>query len=811
MGDGITTDVDAPVDIAVLDNDHDPDGDPLNIAEVSPPARGSVSPIGTAPGIVKGLTSGGLRYHPTSGFTGTETFTYTAGDGVGGFTTATVTVTVEISNDPDDPDDPSTTPTDDNQAPVATADTVTGAVGVPEIIQVLANDHDPDGNLLRVVRASVPTSGAVVINADNTLTYTSAPDSIGPITFSYTVADDQGGTATAVVTVNLTNVFDPPTGRKVINPENLPELEWRMVWINAGNVLANPVRVTDTLPDGTSFIPGSLTCEARGESRVDRCLYEVETDQIVYEGVVGPDPGAATETEALHEVVLTFRVLTPLGFFGPVANQAEANWDGNGNGVLDDELASGQVAVRTDDPTTLVAGDPTLTTLPALPGACLFQFRSVSAADQSPDYEDVGDPAEGGATRQVSADIAGLTTPQAGQVVAGDAVAVAAIQGAGPISTVSAPVRVTVANAVQPTQPDIVESENLKSERVPAEQEHVIVTSSGVLLAIPADALPQAEEVVIEPIDPIDIPGALPGALVAGLWQVSIGSGLDQFSTAATLRAPYADADQDGRVDATNPVIAEPMLTLWRYDDGQASWVLLPTAVVISEANVIVVQTAQAGLFGVFQAADGQVGGLGTVADDVQLALAQGEAAGELINPGWQDIDLAVASPFVAAWNTALVPDGDYELRAICAADASVVASFQTSSGQTSSGQTSSGQTSSGQSVEGGSSACFIATAAYGSPLQAQVQVLRDFRDGYLMTHAIGRWAIAHYYRLSPPLATAMRQHNGLRTTVRLGLTPVVWGTSWLMRGAPGAGLILLAGLVTGWYLVRRRAQYVGR
>jgi hypothetical protein len=63
--------------------------------------------------------------------------------------------------------------------------------------------------------------------------------------------------------------------------------------------------------------------------------------------------------------------------------------------------------------------------------------------------------------------------------------------------------------------------------------------------------------------------------------------------------------------------------------------------------------------------------------------------------------------------------------------------------------------------------ACFIATAVYGSPLSEEVDILRQFRDEFLITNSIGRVLVAVYYRLSPPLAGFISRHQTLRTLVR--------------------------------------------
>jgi glucose/arabinose dehydrogenase len=80
-----------------------------------------------------------------------------------------------------------------------------------------------------------------------------------------------------------------------------------------------------------------------------------------------------------------------------------------------------------------------------------------------------------------------------------------------------------------------------------------------------------------------------------------------------------------------------------------------------------------------------------------------------------------------------------------------------------------------GGSSSGGVFSCFIATAAFGSPLAQEVQTLRDFRDRYLAPNAPGRAFIAAYYRISPPIAAIIRRHPVLQAVVRQLLRPLVW------------------------------------
>ena len=71
-------------------------------------------------------------------------------------------------------------------------------------------------------------------------------------------------------------------------------------------------------------------------------------------------------------------------------------------------------------------------------------------------------------------------------------------------------------------------------------------------------------------------------------------------------------------------------------------------------------------------------------------------------------------------------------------------------------------------------SGCFIATAAYGSSLSPHVQILRDFRDRYLITNSPGRAFVAFYYKHSPPIADYISKHNILRFILRLFLFPLI-------------------------------------
>jgi hypothetical protein len=105
---------------------------------------------------------------------------------------------------------------------------------------------------------------------------------------------------------------------------------------------------------------------------------------------------------------------------------------------------------------------------------------------------------------------------------------------------------------------------------------------------------------------------------------------------------------------------------------------------------------------------------------------------------------------------------------------------------------------------------CFIATAAFGADWAAEVQVLRDFRDRFMLTNAPGRWLVAQYYRFSPPLADRLREREVLKPIVRGLLVPVVALSLFLLASSPlvKAGVVgFLLSLVVLTHRRRRLAR----
>jgi hypothetical protein len=71
-------------------------------------------------------------------------------------------------------------------------------------------------------------------------------------------------------------------------------------------------------------------------------------------------------------------------------------------------------------------------------------------------------------------------------------------------------------------------------------------------------------------------------------------------------------------------------------------------------------------------------------------------------------------------------------------------------------------------------SRCCVATAAYGSPMAEEIEILREFRDEHLLTNPAGQALVDLYYRVSPPIAEFVTEHPSLKPIVRAGLLPAV-------------------------------------
>ena len=179
VNDTATTEEDTAVTIDALANDSDPDGDPIFIEEVFPPANGSASMD----------SDGNIQYTPAPGFTGEDTITYSVSDGVDASEAEiVVTVTDGVVNEP----------------PVAVPDTGSTTEDTTVVLDDPSNnDTDPEGDPLSTVSVGDPANGAAVLNPDGTVEYTPDAGFVGEDTIPYVVSDGENETdGEIVVTVD---------------------------------------------------------------------------------------------------------------------------------------------------------------------------------------------------------------------------------------------------------------------------------------------------------------------------------------------------------------------------------------------------------------------------------------------------------------------------------------------------------------------------------------------------------------------------------------------------------------------------------
>jgi len=162
----------------VLANDRDADGGTLTAVKVTNPAHGAVTLSG----------DGSFTYTPTTDYVGTDTFSYTTGDGGATSNPATVTVTVYAR-------------------PLAVTDRYTTVAGQALTLDagtgVLMNDQAPNGAALSAQLTATVAHGTLTLTSDGAFTYTPTAGYIGTDSFSYTANDGFGTSDSATVTLTV--------------------------------------------------------------------------------------------------------------------------------------------------------------------------------------------------------------------------------------------------------------------------------------------------------------------------------------------------------------------------------------------------------------------------------------------------------------------------------------------------------------------------------------------------------------------------------------------------------------------------------
>ena len=94
------------------------------------------------------------------------------------------------------------------------------------------------------------------------------------------------------------------------------------------------------------------------------------------------------------------------------------------------------------------------------------------------------------------------------------------------------------------------------------------------------------------------------------------------------------------------------------------------------------------------------------------------------------------------------------------------------------------------------SQGCFVATAAFGSPFAKNVNILRNFRDRFMLSNSVGKSLVYLYYRYGPALAKTIEDHPWARAGARIALAPFVVFAG-VALGNPRDYVVLIAFLLS--------------
>jgi gliding motility-associated-like protein len=198
IDDEASTTENTAVSIAVLSNDTELDDAPVVVTISTNPTSGSV--------VVESDNT--VTYTPNDEYSGSDSFSYTVTDANGDADQADVAVTVTE---------------DTNIVPVATDDEASTTENTAVSINVLSNDTGLDDAPVVVTISTNPTSGSVVVESDNTVTYTPNDAFSGSDSFSYIVTDANGDADEADVAVTVTedtNIVPVATDDEASTTEN---------------------------------------------------------------------------------------------------------------------------------------------------------------------------------------------------------------------------------------------------------------------------------------------------------------------------------------------------------------------------------------------------------------------------------------------------------------------------------------------------------------------------------------------------------------------------------------------------------------
>lgn len=276
-----TTFVGREVVMDVLDNDTDPDNDPLSIVRVDADADASVSWDPTSPEI-----------RVVANQAGTVNITYQITDGQN---TDEAVFRVDVRDDVE------------NLPPIAVRDDVLLDAGIPAFVPVVENDVDPDGAVLVVLGVDglpEPSPISVSVLQRSVLKITADTPLAEPVSFRYRISDGSNEAVGQVL------VEPSPTDVRNRPPVAVPD-EYT---VRAGGVVTLPVLANDSDPDAdpiTVVAPSEDQPDAARQGR----LYLSHDDQLRYEAPTTPQStiklvySVADSADNVQSAELTLHIL----------------------------------------------------------------------------------------------------------------------------------------------------------------------------------------------------------------------------------------------------------------------------------------------------------------------------------------------------------------------------------------------------------------------------------------------------------------------------------------------------------------------
>lgn len=238
-------------------NDTDPDGNAISLF-----SAGSGT-LGTAVLSGAGTT---VTYTSTNRRGNGDSFVYVIRDTAGAEAYGNVTVTFA------------------NLAPVAVNDTVTTSRNTTKYFDPRINDSDPGNDAITIIATSTPMRGKVTISGGGTgLVYTPTANQFGADSFTYTIADSDGASATATISMQVTHGQSAP----IANADTIVT--------NLNQPITFDPRENDSDPDGSTLTITARTNGTKGTVTINGGTSLTYTPQT---GQSGPDSFTYTIADA---------------------------------------------------------------------------------------------------------------------------------------------------------------------------------------------------------------------------------------------------------------------------------------------------------------------------------------------------------------------------------------------------------------------------------------------------------------------------------------------------------------------------------